>query len=159
MLVSTYWHRIQYWMSQLLLWQMPSIHYTFQPQVLRTRNLLCDQTVLYTCKDAICRYTIHMNNLSTVGTEHCATWRRWRRREWSDARSVGRDGRGGEGIGRDARTGDGWGEDGENWGEGREEKERGCAPRVEGHERATGVELFNEQFVSFPQKRTRWNAS
>ena len=29
---------------------------------------------------------------------------------------------------------------GENWGEGREEKERGCAPRVEGDERATGVE-------------------
>jgi len=27
-----------------------------------------------------------------------------------------------------------------NLGEGREEKERGCAPRVEGAERATGVE-------------------
>ena len=26
------------------------------------------------------------------------------------------------------------------WGEGREEKERGCAPRVEGDERSTGVE-------------------
>jgi len=45
------------------------------------------------------------------GTEHCATWRKCRRREWSDARSVGRDGTGGEGIGRYARTGDGWGED------------------------------------------------
>jgi len=74
------------------------------------------------------------------GTEHWATWRRSRRREWSDARSEDRDGMGGEGIGRDARTGDGWGEDGENWGEGREEKERGCAPRVEDEERATGIE-------------------
>jgi len=46
----------------------PSIQYAFQPQVLRTRNLLCDQTVLYTCKDAIRRYTIHMNDLSAVFT-------------------------------------------------------------------------------------------
>jgi len=28
----------------------------------------------------------------------------------------------------------------ENWGEGRGEKERGCAPRVECDERETGVE-------------------
>ena len=47
---------------------------------------------------------------------------------------------GGEGTGIDARTGDGRREDGENWGEGREEKERGFAPRVEGDERTTGVE-------------------
>ena len=46
----------------------------------------------------------------------------------------------GEGIDKDARTGDGRGEDGENWGECREEKGRGCDPRVEGDERETGVE-------------------
>jgi len=74
------------------------------------------------------------------GTEHCATWRSWRRTECSEARSADTDGRGGEGIGRHARTGDWWGEDGENCGEERGEKESGCAPRVEGDERETGVE-------------------
>jgi len=74
------------------------------------------------------------------GTEQCATWRLWRRREWSDARSAGREGRRGGGKGRDARTGGWWGGDGERCGEGREEKGRGWAPRVEGDERGTGVD-------------------
>ena len=55
-------------LDESLLWQMPSIQYTFQLQVLRTPNLLCDQSVMYTCKDAIRRYTIHMHDLSTVST-------------------------------------------------------------------------------------------
>jgi len=57
-------------------------------------------------------------------------WRKKRRQGWE----------GGGGIGRDARTGDGWGQDEENWGEGRGEKERGCASRVECDEHETGVE-------------------
>jgi len=40
-------------------------------------------------------------------------------------------------------------EDGENWREGREEKERGCDPRVKGDERETGVE---EAFWGGPER-------
>ena len=77
-----------------------------------------------------------------TSTEHWATWRRWRRREWSDARSEGWEGRREERSGGDARMGDCWGESGGSGGdgEGRGEKERGCAPSVEGIARDTSVE-------------------
>ena len=100
-----------------------------------------------------------MSGKKGLGTSHCATWRRWGSREWGDARSADTDGRRGEGTGRnrkeqegtgrDAKTGGWWGEDEESWREGRGEKERGYAPRVEGHEREIGVE---EAFCGGPER-------
>jgi len=76
--------------------------------------------------------------LGKKGTAHWATWRRWRRRKWNDARSAGREGIRGEGKRREARMGGWWGEDEGSGGEGRGDKERGCASSVEVVERGMG---------------------